>query len=67
MTHSAEAAGCRGVFAVSMVMLLLILATLAVMGPYQLVLVELHRIFPCSEGALPTAPNHRRSDICDTP
>ena len=27
-------------FAVSMVMLLLILATLAVMGPYQLVLAE---------------------------
>ena len=40
MTHSAKAAGCRGVFAVSMVMLLLILATLAVMGPYQLVLAE---------------------------
>jgi hypothetical protein len=40
MTHSAEAAGCRGVFAVSLVTLLLILATLAVMGPYQLVLAE---------------------------
>jgi len=40
MTQSARAAGCRGVYAVSMVMLLLILATLAVMGPYQLVLAE---------------------------
>jgi hypothetical protein len=40
MTQSAKAAGCRGVFAVGMVMLLLILATLAVMGPYQLVLAE---------------------------
>ena len=40
MTHPAKAAGCRGVFAISMVMLLLILATLAVMGPYQLVLAE---------------------------
>ena len=40
MTHSVKVAGCRGVFAVSMVMLLLILATLAVMGPYQLVLAE---------------------------
>ena len=40
MTHPAKAAGCRGVFAVSMVTLLLILATLAVMGPYQLVLAE---------------------------
>lgn len=67
MTHPAKAAGCRGVFAVSMVTLLLTLATLAVMGPYQLVLVESHRMLPCAEGALPTAPNHRRSDICDTP
>ena len=40
MTQSAKAAGCRGVFAVGMVMLLLILATLALMGPYQLVLAE---------------------------
>lgn len=40
MTQSAKAAGCRGVFAVGMVMLLLILATLAVMGPYQLVLAD---------------------------
>ena len=40
MTHSVKVAGCRGVFAVSMVMLLLMLATLAVVGPYQLVLTE---------------------------
>jgi len=40
MTRFAKAAGCRGVFAITMVMLLLILATLAVMGPYQLLLAE---------------------------